>query len=453
MQRSVRRPIPLVAALLLSACCGCANQGEFPQYPITLICPWAPGGGTDRVSRQLARYLEEDLGVPVNVVNATGGAGVTGHSRGLRARPDGYTLTMITVEINMLHWRGLTTVTWGEARPVMSTNTAAAALFVKTDAEWEDLAALRAALEGGSKLTASGTAAGGIWHLSLAGWINHEGLPGDSVEWIPMNGAGPSLQELIADGLDVVCCALPEAKPLMDAGQIRSLGVMTAERVAGFDDVPCFAESGTDWTMGGWCGLAVPRATPDAAFERLLAAMTRINAGEVSVGGETFPEFMATQGFDHNPWPPEEFSGQLTKYDEQFGVILADPQFENLSTAPISRMFFPGVLGAIAVAILLVLLALAVRGGGRSKSAAAAEDAAPDWGNAAAAIGVVIFYLLAAETIGFVLAATVVFLVPALRFGAKLRWAAPISLLLATGLFQVFAHVLRAPLPRGWLGW
>src|SRR5687768_3392103 len=101
------RPYYLLTLLLLAAQTGCRDAEEFPSRPIMLICPWAAGGGTDRVSRQVAAILEDELDIPVNVVNATGGGGVTGHSRGASAPPDGYTLTMITVELNMLRHRGL----------------------------------------------------------------------------------------------------------------------------------------------------------------------------------------------------------------------------------------------------------------------------------------------------------------------------------------------------------
>src|SRR5688572_30436687 len=90
-----------LTAILLA---GCGEPEEYPARPITLICPWGVGGGTDLVSRHMALHLEQELGAPVNVINATGGKGVTGHSRGLRAKPDGYTITMITLELNMLPW-------------------------------------------------------------------------------------------------------------------------------------------------------------------------------------------------------------------------------------------------------------------------------------------------------------------------------------------------------------
>lgn len=78
-----------LVAVLGALVCGCARQeGDYPNRPVLLISPWAAGGGTDRIARQLAVGLERDLGVPVNVVNATGAAGVTGHTRGALARPD-----------------------------------------------------------------------------------------------------------------------------------------------------------------------------------------------------------------------------------------------------------------------------------------------------------------------------------------------------------------------------
>ena len=68
---------------------GCGQPKEYPNRPILLVCPWAAGGGTDRCPRTMAAHLETELGTAVNVINATGGKGVTGHSRALSARQDG----------------------------------------------------------------------------------------------------------------------------------------------------------------------------------------------------------------------------------------------------------------------------------------------------------------------------------------------------------------------------
>src|ERR1043166_10202965 len=93
----------LCAALIAPAClAGTAAQAAFPDRPITLIVPWAAGGGTDAVARQIAMMLERDLKQPVNVVNRIGGSGVVGHTAIASAAPEGRTIGRITLEINMV---------------------------------------------------------------------------------------------------------------------------------------------------------------------------------------------------------------------------------------------------------------------------------------------------------------------------------------------------------------
>ena len=80
----------------------------YPSRPVTVVVPWGAGGGTDATARIVAALLEKELGQPFNVVNRTGGSGVVGHSAIATAQPDGYTIGMLTVEISMMHWQGLT---------------------------------------------------------------------------------------------------------------------------------------------------------------------------------------------------------------------------------------------------------------------------------------------------------------------------------------------------------
>jgi tripartite-type tricarboxylate transporter receptor subunit TctC len=143
---------------------GCDRTAPYPSRPITLVCPWAEGGGTDRVSRQMAILLEQRLGQPVTVINATGGKGVTGHSRGLSTHPDGHTLTMMTFELNTMHWTGITDLTYEDCVPLVSVNEDYAALMVRNDAKWKTVAELASEVNAAPGiLTASGTALGGAW--------------------------------------------------------------------------------------------------------------------------------------------------------------------------------------------------------------------------------------------------------------------------------------------------
>src|SRR5690606_5445113 len=83
-------------------------QAAYPSRPVTVVVPWGAGGGTDATARIIAAILEKNLGQPFNVVNRTGGSGVVGHSASATGASDGYTIGMITVEITMMHWQGLT---------------------------------------------------------------------------------------------------------------------------------------------------------------------------------------------------------------------------------------------------------------------------------------------------------------------------------------------------------
>ncbi|MFN3402422.1 MAG: tripartite tricarboxylate transporter substrate-binding protein, partial [Ferrovibrio sp.] len=95
----------LVAGVAMLAAAGAQ---AYPDRPITMIVPWGAGGGTDATARIIASLMEKELKQPVNVVNRTGGSGVVGHSAIAQAPADGYTIGMITVEIAMMHWQGLT---------------------------------------------------------------------------------------------------------------------------------------------------------------------------------------------------------------------------------------------------------------------------------------------------------------------------------------------------------
>ena len=258
------RALLILLLTLATTCVGCRRSDTYPNRPIKLICPWGRGGGTDRVSRQLAVHLESELGVPVTVINATGGKGVTGHGRGMNAKADGYTLLMATLELNTMHWSGLTDLDYKNCIPLMSLNEDYAALFVRNDAMWDNLGQLeadikaRAADPSQKKVTASGTATGGAWHLAVAGWLLNSDMAVEDVVWVPSEGAGPSIQQLISGGLDIVCCSLPEARVQLKAGEMRALGVMSPQRAVGFEDVATFKEQGVEWSLGGWRGIVVP---------------------------------------------------------------------------------------------------------------------------------------------------------------------------------------------------
>lgn len=470
------RPLPSHGGWLRALCLlalvasGCGRSAEFPAQPITLICPWSAGGGTDRVSRQIAAQLESELGVPVNVINATGGGGVTGHTRGAVARPDGYTLTMITVELSMLHWRGLTNVTHEDFAPLQLLNRDAAALLVRGDSlhrSLDDLVeSLRSAAASGEKLKVSGTAYGGIWHIAVAGWLDARGLGADAANWISINGAGPSIQELLAGGVDFICCSLAEADAVLAGGQVRALGVMSPQRIRGFPEVPTFTEQGHAWSLAGWRGLAAPRDTPPERLQVLADATARVTASEA------FRQFMTNSGFDLSLEPPAEFAQTLADQDALFGEILNSEGLRNVSGEHFGPLLFPAALAMLLPVVLGFVVRDILRQSQQneligepaayqqSAATATAESGAErarqrslPWREPAAVFMAVIFYYWVSESLGFI--TTAVLMLGGLLTIFRARPAAALAVAVVVGLmtYQVFGVLLRVPLPRGILEW
>src|SRR5256885_6613170 len=203
---------------------------NYPSRPITLIVPWGAGGGTDATARIIGSLLEKELGQPVTVVNRIGGSGVVGHQAIAAAAPDGYTIGMITVEISMMHWQGLTDLSGASYTPIGLVNIDPAGLQVRADAPYKTAMDLVNAVKANpGKFKASGTGQGGIWHLAVAGMLKDLGVDPAAVPWVPSNGAAPGLQDLVAGGVEIVRCSLSEARLLSDAGKVTSLAVMDEE--------------------------------------------------------------------------------------------------------------------------------------------------------------------------------------------------------------------------------
>lgn len=269
-------------------------QGTYPARPITMICPWGAGGGTDATARIVAQLLEKDLGQPVNVVNRTGGSGVVGHSAIATAAPDGYNIGMLTVEIAMMHHQGLTDLKSTSYTPLALMNEDPPGVQVSASGPYKDIKALADAIKAAppGKLKASGTGQGGIWHLALIGWLVAMGLKPDHVAWVPSNGAAPGMQDLAAGGVDIVTCSVPEARAMIDAGKAKSLAIMASARNPQFKDVPTLNETlGINYSIGAWRGIGAPKGLPPEIAAKLTAALKK------AFESKDYQDFMNSRGF------------------------------------------------------------------------------------------------------------------------------------------------------------
>ena len=295
MQR--RSLLAAVAAITLAgsfAVPSAQAADDYPSRPIQMIVPWGAGGGTDAVGRVIASQLQENLGQPVTVVNRTGGSGVVGHSAIANAAPDGYTLGIMTIEIDMMHWQGLTDLTYENYDILALVNADPGGVMVSADSGYENVQALLDKIKSEPKGTfkASGTGQGGIWHLGLAGWLLSEGLEPDYVTFVPSQGAAAGITDMVAGGVDIVPSSLAEGRSMIDAGRVKPLASMSAERQALFPDVPTLKEgTGSDWTLAVWRAVVAPKGLPDDVKAKLEDAV------EKAYNSEEYQKFMKERGF------------------------------------------------------------------------------------------------------------------------------------------------------------
>lgn len=310
----------LAALVLTSAVAATATSAfaAYPERPIQVIVPWGAGGGTDAVARFVSAELEKELGQPVNVVNRTGGSGVVGHTAIATAKPDGYTLGMLTVEITMMHHAGLTKLGPADYTPLALMNFDPNAVFVRDDAPYKNAQDLIDAIKAApGSLKASGTGQGGIWHVGLAGMVVDAGGEGTAVAWVPSQGAAPGLQDLVAGGIDIASCSLPEARALVEAGKVRALVLMADQPDAVFPDVPLLKQAtGSDWTNGAWRGMAGPKGLPADVVSTLEAAFKKIYESDA------YKEFLASRGFGGLYADAAGFKSFMEKGDAEKGKVM-----------------------------------------------------------------------------------------------------------------------------------
>jgi tripartite-type tricarboxylate transporter receptor subunit TctC len=290
----------------------------YPDRPITLIVPWGAGGGTDAVARILATLMEKDLGQPINVVNRTGGSGVVGHQAIASAAADGYTIGIITVEIGMMHHQKLTELNGASYTPIGLVNADPAGVQVRADAPYKSVGDLLTAIKANpGKFKASGTGQGGIWHVAIAGLLRDQKIDPAALPWVPSNGAAPGLNDLVAGGVEVVPCSLPEARALIEAGKVKSLAIMDGQPSTLFPKVPTLKqELNSGWTMAAWRGIAAPKGIPADLQKRLLASLQK------AYESKEYKDFMASRGFGTIWAGPDDFAKFMARSDADIGAVM-----------------------------------------------------------------------------------------------------------------------------------
>ncbi|SDG85114.1 tripartite tricarboxylate transporter substrate binding protein [Propionivibrio dicarboxylicus] len=309
----MKRRTLLASALVLTAGLFAAPAfAAFPEKPVTVICPWTAGGGTDVLLRALSKEAEKFLGQTINVVNQTGGAGAIGHNAIRTARPDGYTVGMITFELNSLPPQGLVPFTWKDFDPLMRINSDPAALTVKADAPYSTVRGfMDYAKAHPGEITIGNSAPGSVWHIAAGLAAEKTGV---TVKHVPFDGAQPAVTALVGGHIKAVAVSVAEVRSQVQAKNLKILGVMSSERDKIFPDVPTFKEQGVDVQFYTWRGLALPKGVPAANKAKILDAYKK------AFETKDFQEFAAKASLNLSYQDSAEFAKFL---DQNFKDVSA----------------------------------------------------------------------------------------------------------------------------------
>ena len=272
----------LRAALLAFALAALAPLGfaqgaaGWPNKPVRIVVPFAPGGTTDILARALAPELSKAFGQTFVIENKPGAGGNTGADLVAKSPPDGYTLLMGTVGTQAINaalypkmpfdpLKDLAPITMMAGVPnVLVMNPAKAqAAGIKNVADL-----IRYARANPGKLNMASSGNGTSIHLS--GEL-FKSMTGTYMVHFPYRGSGPALLDLIGGTMDVMFDNLPSALPQIKAGKLTALAVTSGERSVALPDVPTIAEAGPvkGFEASSWFGLLAPAGTPPEIVNRL----------------------------------------------------------------------------------------------------------------------------------------------------------------------------------------
>ncbi|WP_313235358.1 Bug family tripartite tricarboxylate transporter substrate binding protein [Delftia acidovorans] len=292
-----------------------APAGAWPQRPIELIVPFAAGGGTDVLARALAEVARKHLPQDLIVLNRAGASGAVGWTELANARPDGYKIGIITVELTMIPHMGLTKISSDAVLPVARLNADPATIAVRADSPYRSIEELIAAARKDEAAVRIGNAGpGSLGHLAAAALQDKVGV---KFNHAPYRGANPAVLDLLGGHIEAVAVTPVEVATYVAAGKIRPLAIMAEQRIqAGWEAVPTLKERGIDLLIGGWRGLAVPRNTPDAVVQTLRKAMA------LTLKDPVLRETMAKQNMGEGYLDQPEFKAVIDRDNAVFKQLV-----------------------------------------------------------------------------------------------------------------------------------
>jgi tripartite-type tricarboxylate transporter receptor subunit TctC len=288
---------------------------QYPNRPIRLIVPAAPGGGTDITTRSLVPALQDNLGQSIIVENRGGAGGVIGSDVVAKSPPDGYTLLMVYIShaTNPTLAEKLPYDTIKDFAPITLVSHEPAVLVTHPSVPASSLKEFTAWAKAQPKLSyATDPASAGFLAAEL-----YKQQAGVRSEYIPYKGSGPAAADVLAGHVPYMWSVISIITPHVKSGRMKGLAIAADKRAPGLPDVPTTAEGGMpSFAVSGWYGLVAPAGTPRAIIERVHAAAAK------GLKDEKVLERLASTGSQPIGEGPAEFDALIRREIPRWNKVL-----------------------------------------------------------------------------------------------------------------------------------
>ncbi len=294
-----------------------AQSAEYPEKPIRLVVPFAPGGGVDTIARLMLPKLTENLGQQVIVDNRGGASGNIGSELVARAAPDGYTLLIHTLPFvtNTFLYRRMPYDVVRDFAPISLLTSAPSVLTVHPSLPVRsvgELLKLARAKPGALNYASAGTAT----NPHIAGELfNYLGKV--NIVAVQYKGAGPGLIATMSGEVQIAFSNIVQTSEFVRAKRLRALGITSARRSPALPDVPTIAEAGLPgYEFVTWNGILAPKATPAAIIAVLNERIRK------TIATPELTHRLQQDGLDVQTSSPDEFVAHLKAELARWGAVL-----------------------------------------------------------------------------------------------------------------------------------
>jgi tripartite-type tricarboxylate transporter receptor subunit TctC len=312
------RIFALAICSLVAAAPSIASAQDYPSRPITLVVPYAAGGGNDVIARIVAERMSANLGQPIVIENRGGAGGTIATRQVAKAEPDGYTLLIATssLAINPSLYPNIGYDPRKDFAPVGLIASSSNVVLVHPSMPGKSIAELIAlAKREDGKLTFASTGTGSSVHLAAELFA---GMAGVKITHVPYKGSGPALNDLIGGHVSMMFSTMASAAGLVkDGGKVRALAVTGAKRSELFPDLPTVAEAG----LPGYeavlhYGIVAPAGTPRPMIEKLNAALN------TALASDEVKRRLAVEGAEALPLSPDDYAADIAKEEAKWSEII-----------------------------------------------------------------------------------------------------------------------------------